>query len=246
MALGAFSINARISCQIAGVDGQAYGSILEVTPRKQLQRHFANTGFGQCQPCMESLWRTLPLGTHCPALATTYTGCPTPLFAAYGLDSEADRFDTLRSRLSAAHTGINMLVLRERSKDWYWKATVQELDADEMAHHIFPRPWCEHQKIWKSRYDSILNKTPISHKANRKIGGEAPSRYLPRLQAEKHVALNGSEMNKLLASHALAPDLMRLNAFDDFMEDRRKRLSQLVEEAMGKPVVHVSDRGDYD
>lgn len=69
---------------------------------------------------------------------------------------------------------------------------------------------------------------------------------MPRLQAEKHVALNDSEMNKLLTSHALAPDLMRLDAFDDFMEDRRKRLSQLVEETMGKPVVHVSDRCDYD
>ena len=98
--------------------------------------------------------------------------------------------------------------------------------------------------VWPSAF--LLNKTPISYKANRKIGGEAPSRYLPRLQAEKHVALNDSEMNNLLASHAFAPDLMRLDAFDDLMEDRRKMLSQLVEETMGKPVVHVSGRCDYD
>ncbi len=162
---------------------------------------------------------------------------------------QPDRFDTLRSRLSAAYKGINVLVLREGSKDWYWKATIQELDADEIAldiHHIFPRHWCESQAIRKDRYDSILNKTPISYKANRKIGGEAPSRYLPRLQAEKHVALNDSDMNDLLASHLLAPDLLRRDAFDEFMDDRRTRLSRLVEAAMGKPLVHVSDTGDQD
>ncbi len=101
-------------------------------------------------------------------------------------------------------------------------------------------------QLSKVGYDSKLNKTSISYEANRKMSGEAPSHYLPRLQAEKHVALNDSEMNKLLASHALAPDLLRLDAFDGLMEDRRKRLSQLVEKAMGKPVVHMSDAGDYD
>ena len=163
---------------------------------------------------------------------------------------QPDRFDTLRSRLSAAYKGINVLVLREGSRDWYWKATIQELDTDEIAldiHHIFPRDWCEGEtpRIEKNRYDSILNKTPISYKANRKIGGDAPSRYLPRLQSEKQVALNDSEMDELLASHALAPHLLRRNAFDEFVEDRRRRLSRLIEMAMGKPVVHVSDTADY-
>ena len=162
---------------------------------------------------------------------------------------QPDRFDTLRSRLSAAYKGINVLVLREGSKDWYWKATIQELDTDEIAldiHHIFPRDWCERQdrRIERDRYDSILNKTPISYIANRKIGGEAPSRYLPRLQRVDQVALNDSEMDELLASHALAPDLLLRDAFDDFVEDRRRRLSRLVEKAMGKPVVIRDERGE--
>jgi len=37
------------------------------------------------------------------------------------------RLFTLRSRLSAAYKGVNVLVLREGSKDFFWKATVQEL-----------------------------------------------------------------------------------------------------------------------
>ena len=121
---------------------------------------------------------------------------------------QTDRFDTLLSRVSAAYKGINVLVLREGSKDWYWKATIQELNAEEIAldiHHIFPRKWCEgsNPKIGKDRYNTILNKTPISYRANRKMGGDAPSYYLPRLQREKQVAVNDSELDKLLASHAL-------------------------------------------
>ena len=157
---------------------------------------------------------------------------------------QPDRLNTLRSRLSAAYKGINVLVLRKGSKDWYWKGTIQELDAEEIGldiHHIFPRAWCEKQGIGRDRYDSILNKTPISYRANRKCGGDAPSRYLQRIQTESQVALNGPEMDELLASHALAPDLLRKDAFEDFLEDRQRRLCELVEEAMGKRVVHVRD-----
>ena len=162
---------------------------------------------------------------------------------------QPDRFNTLRSRLSAAYKGINVLVLREGSKDWYWKATIQDLDTEEIAidiHHIFPKDWCKKQGIGKDQYDSILNKTPISYKANRKFGGDAPSHYLPRIQREKEVALNDTEMDELLASHALSPDLLRKDAFVEFVEDRRRRLSGLVEVAMGKSVVHVPETADYD
>ena len=162
-----------------------------------------------------------------------------------------DRFDTLRSRLSAAYKGINVLVLREGSKDWYWKSTIKELDADGIAldiHHIFPRAWCESQRprIGKNRYNSILNKTPISYKANRKIGGAAPSRYLQRIQKDTPVALNDREMDELLASHALAPDLLRRDAFDDFIDDRRGQLSRLVEAAMGKKVSETANYEERD
>ena len=162
---------------------------------------------------------------------------------------QSDRFDTLRSRQSAAYKAINVLVLREGSKDWFWKASIRELNTDEIAldiHHIFPRDWCENQGISRDRYDSILNKTPISYKANRKIGGEAPSHYLPKIQQEEQVSLSDAEMDELLASHAISPDLLRQDDFERFLEDRRKRLSRLIEQAMGKPVSQSSESGDYE
>lgn len=138
-------------------------------------------------------------------------------------------------------------MLREGAQDWFWKVSIRELDADEIAlldiHHIFPRDWCEKQGIPKDRYDSILNKTSISYKANRKVGGHAPSIYLPRLQTEKQVGKDDAEMDALLASHALAPELLRQDDFDAFLEDRRRRLGGLIERAMGKPVSLVAGDG---
>lgn len=162
---------------------------------------------------------------------------------------QPERFDTLRTRLSAAYKGINVLVLREGAKDWFWKASIQELDTNEVAldiHHIFPRDWCEKQGIARERYDSILNKTPISYKANRKIGGDAPSAYIPRIQTEKQVGLADDAMDDLLASHALEPALLRSDDFDRFIEDRRRRLVRLIERAMGKQIMLSEEPEEYD
>lgn len=150
---------------------------------------------------------------------------------------QPERFNTLKTRNSAAYKGINVLVLREGAKDWFWKATIQELDANEIAldiHHIFPQDWCNKQGISKEIYDSILNKTPISYKANRKIGGVAPSVYLPKIQKEEQVQLDDATMDSILSSHALSPKLLRADKFEEFLEDRRSRLLKLIEKAMGK------------
>jgi len=152
---------------------------------------------------------------------------------------QADRFSTLRSRLSAAYKGINVLVLREGAKDWFWKAGIQELDINEVSldiHHIFPKDWCKARNIPKGKYDSILNKTPLSYKANRKIGGEAPSKYLQKIQSERQVQLDDEGMDSLLASHAIDPKILRSDDYDAFIADRRNRLCKLIESAMGKPV----------
>ena len=90
---------------------------------------------------------------------------------------QPDRFDTLRSRLSAAYKGINILVLREGSKDWFWKASIRELDADEIAldiHHIFPRDWCENQGISKENTTASSTRPPF------------PTRPIARSAAMRH------------------------------------------------------------
>lgn len=160
---------------------------------------------------------------------------------------QPERLYSLRSRLSAAYKAINILILREGAKDWFWNATIQELDAQqELAldiHHIFPRKWCDDRGLDSKVYDSILNKTSISYKANRKIGGDAPSVYLQKIQNEKQVGLSDEQMDDLLASHSLSPTLLREDDFEGFIVDRRNQLIGLIVKAMGKA---VEEHGDYE
>ncbi|MBU3679788.1 MAG: DUF262 domain-containing protein [Candidatus Kapabacteria bacterium] len=148
-----------------------------------------------------------------------------------------DRLDTMTSRVSAAYKGLNMLVLREGAEDFFWKAAIQELDDEELAldiHHIFPQDWCEKRGIKRSSYNTIVNKTPISYKANRMIGGNAPSIYLSKLQKHAQVQLEDEDMNRILSTHFIEPTTLRSDNFTSFYSARKTSLVQIVERAMGK------------
>ena len=150
---------------------------------------------------------------------------------------DPERLESLRSRLSAAYKGINVLILREGASDFFWKGRIQQLDTQEVAldiHHIFPRAWCEANGILPKVYDSIINKTPISYKANRMIGGDAPSIYLAKLQNHEQVQLDSDGMDAILSGHFIPTDQLRADDFQSFFEERKQLLMGLIEKAMGK------------
>jgi hypothetical protein len=101
-------------------------------------------------------------------------------------------------------------------------------------HHIFPQHWCGQHGIERRRFDSIINKTPLSARTNRIIGGNAPSVYLPRL--ERRAGIQATEMDGQLETHLVDYGLLRADDFGAFMDSRKETLLQLIEEAMGKPV----------
>ncbi|KXS38105.1 MAG: hypothetical protein AWU55_1764 [Halomonadaceae bacterium T82-2] len=158
------------------------------------------------------------------------------------------RLESLRSRLSAAYKGINVLILREGAKDFFWKGDIQQLDTQGVEldiHHIFPRTWCEAQGIPPRVYDAIINKTPISYKANRMIGGDAPSQYLTALQGHEQVQLDDEAMNALLEGHRLPAATLRADDFDAFYQQRKRRLLEIIEKAMGKkPLAGADEEGE--
>ena len=148
-----------------------------------------------------------------------------------------NRLDTLRSRTSAAYRGLYVLLQREGARDFFWKARMIDLDLDDVKldiHHIFPRKWCEASDIPPRVFNAIINKTAISSKANRKIGGSAPSKYLAQLQSEPQVRLTDPEMDDILKSHVIDPALLRGDSFNEFYEARKAALLAIVERAMGK------------
>jgi hypothetical protein len=163
---------------------------------------------------------------------------------------QPDRLDGLASRLSAAYKGVNVLVLREGAEDFFWKANIRELDAEDVLldiHHIFPQDWCEKQGIPYKVYNAIVNKTPISYKANRMIGGVAPSEYLQKIQQHKAVLIDDTRMNSILESHLIPADLLRADDFTAFYQARKLALLALIEKVMGKRSIAVGipeDDGD--
>jgi hypothetical protein len=151
----------------------------------------------------------------------------------------ADRLKTMRMRLSAAYKGVNALLMKEGAQDF---RSGQKFDHTVFfgenvdIHHIFPQEWCKSQGLQPAIYDSIINKTPLSYRTNRIIGGGAPSEYLTKLESgnSTNPPINRERLAQYLQSHLIEPSLLWSNNFDDFMEDRQRKLLVLIEQAMGK------------
>lgn len=151
----------------------------------------------------------------------------------------ADRLKTMRMRLSAAYKGVNALLMKEDALDF---RSGQKFDHTVFfgenvdIHHIFPQDWCKKAGIKPQVYDSIINKTPLSYRTNRIIGGDAPSNYIARLEQgnASTPAITSERLDTFLRSHLIDPTLLRADRFDEFMESRQRQLLRLIEQAMGK------------
>jgi hypothetical protein len=157
----------------------------------------------------------------------------------------ADRLKTMRMRLSAAYKGMNALLMKEGAQDF---RSGQKFDhtiffgENVDIHHIFPQDWCKKQGIKPSDFDSIINKTPLSYRTNRIIGGVAPSDYLSKLETGNSSTppIDGVKLDGFLKSHLIDPLLLRSDSFDKFMVDRQKKLLSLIERATGR-VAYTGD-----
>ncbi|MCL5950395.1 MAG: DUF262 domain-containing protein [Chloroflexi bacterium] len=153
---------------------------------------------------------------------------------------QPSRLDTLRTRTSAAYRGLYVLLQREGAKDIFWKARIVDLDYDDCAidiHHIFPTAWFRRNGISNRVGNSIVNKTAISYKANRMIGGKAPSQYLEQLRTHPQVQASRVEQDEVLSSHLIDPSLLRADDFSGFYDRRKVELINIIEKAMGKAVI---------
>lgn len=155
-----------------------------------------------------------------------------------------ERLRTLRTRLSAAYKGIHALLMAEGARDLrsgqHFKDTVF-FDEYVDIHHIFPQDWCKKQKIEPKVFDTVINKSPLSYKTNRILGGVAPSVYLERLEAggKETPPIARDALDQYLASHAMDPDLLRADDFAGFMADREARLLAMISKATGHAITRA-------
>lgn len=147
------------------------------------------------------------------------------------------RLHSLRTRQAAAYKGIYALLLGNGARDWMADKALDKVQYTSLAvdiHHIFPKKWCDNNKIDDEHRESIVNKTAVSAVTNRTIGGSAPSAYLA--QIEKKAQIPSTRLNQLLEAHLVPAEHLRSDDFDAHFEERRARLCELVEKAMGKAV----------
>lgn len=143
----------------------------------------------------------------------------------------------LQSRQAAAYKGIMALILKNHARDFISGA---EMDFSTYSnekidiHHIFPKDYCIRQGYDKSKWNSIVNKTPISASSNREIGGVAPSTYLGKL--EKKGSVIPSDLDGYVETHWINHDLLRNNEFQNFIIDRAKKLLNAIEQATGRTI----------
>ena len=155
-----------------------------------------------------------------------------------------ERLRTLRTRLSAAYKGIHALLMAEGARDLrsgqHFKDTVF-FDEYVDIHHIFPQDWCKKQKIEPKVFDTVINKTPLSYKTNRILGGVGPSVYLERLETggKDNPPITRDALDGYLASHGLDPTLLRADDFEAFMADRETRLLAMISKATGHAIVRA-------
>lgn len=149
----------------------------------------------------------------------------------------AERLDTMRSRLSAAYKGVHALLMGAGARDFRSGQPFNHTTYFDEAvdiHHVFPRDWCRKAGIPDARFDTIVNKTPLSAGTNRLVGGEAPSRYLARLPAKG--GAGAADIDRHLESHLIDPRRLRADDFEGFLAQRREALLSIIEQAMGKSV----------
>ena len=151
---------------------------------------------------------------------------------------QANRLLTLRTRISAAYKGIHALLMRDGSRDFRTGDPIEDQTFFEDSidiHHIFPQSWCKKQDIDSNIYNSIVNKTAISARTNRSIGGRAPAEYLRTLQRNADIA--ETSMDDILASHRICAQALRTDDFARFFASRAESLLQCIETVIGHQVL---------
>lgn len=147
------------------------------------------------------------------------------------------RLLSLQTRQSAAYKGLMALLMQKGSHDFLNGDSIELTTYFDLAidiHHIFPRAYCEAQNFKRFKWNSVINKAPLSARTNRIIGGKAPSSYLASLEKNHHISRD--RLDEIITSHQASPHAMKSDDFNMFIVDRAINLLDLIQSAMGKAV----------
>jgi len=148
------------------------------------------------------------------------------------------RLLSLQTRNGAAYKGVMALILGEGARDFISgdKMDFTNFVADYVdIHHIFPQKYCEKKGYERRKWNCIVNKTPIAYRTNRKIGGDAPSKYLKAIEAN----VSTTALDENVRSHGIDVVSLREDDFNTFFAYRAKTILDLISRAMGKKISNL-------
>ena len=155
------------------------------------------------------------------------------------------RLLSLQTRNSAAYKGVMALVLKSGAVDFASGKAMDFtvfLDENIDIHHIFPKAFCVKEGYNKEKWNSIVNKTPLSAHTNRIIGGNKPSVYLKRIEKTGHVG--ELDLNRYLETHLISVDDLRADRFDEYFRKRANAIIGLIGSSMGKAIPAFTGEND--
>jgi len=156
---------------------------------------------------------------------------PTSLREA-GINRE--RLQSCVSSQGATYRAVSALLRRDGALDFLTGEAITKAQYCQERienHHIFPQKWCQQQGIPRARYNSVVNKTPLTSWTNRFLGSSAPSMYLAKLEEQ---GISRERVDEMLRSHRIEPELLRQDDFEGFFEQRSTALLEQLHGAMGK------------
>jgi hypothetical protein len=137
-------------------------------------------------------------------------------------------------RQGAIYKTLNALLRKQGAIDFLSGEIIRDVkafDGEIESHHVFPEAWCKQQGIPATRYNCLLNRTPLKKDTNRFIGSQPPSVYLARLVDEQGISRR--RLEEILRSHYIEPKTLWNDNFEAFLDSRMEDLSLLIEEMMG-------------
>jgi hypothetical protein len=132
--------------------------------------------------------------------------------------------------------GLNALLRRNGAIDFLSGEALSDVkffDDTIESHHVFPVAWCQKQGLETSRYNCLVNRTPLSEATN-----------LGKLQQQ---GISKKRLDSILRSHLIEPATLWNDDFEAFFELRTQALLDLISTAMGKPItpesIHIGGGG---
>ncbi len=147
------------------------------------------------------------------------------------------RLLSLRSRQSAAYKGIMALIYKSHCRDFI---SGEEMDFTLYKseridiHHIFPKDYCIKQNYPTEKWNSVVNKTPMTSTTNREIGGVAPSKYLSKIESKGKVS--AGDLDGYISTHWIDVTCMRTDEFNNHIINRAKIILSAIEKVIGKSI----------